>query len=206
MIRSPGAEAGRSIRPLFFVEWSWPAETRTVARFWPRRVIASKLLGEATPLLVARNVESLARILVFPARTPVARSAVARRRRLRAPSGDQRCALLLLRCPESSSGEPLQHGIGVACLQLTQRRDQLLLRVRAEGGGFSFEDDCPVVVPRRHGTNDYGSFDGPAGGSRRLSFSMSVVRFKFSNFAAWRLLPWVRSSERRISDSSTVSM
>jgi hypothetical protein len=74
-------------------------------------------------------------------------------------------------------------------LQLPQRRHELFLRVRAKRGGLAFENDRPVVVPGRHGFADYGSFDGATCGSRRLSFSMSVVRFKWSSLAACRLLP-----------------
>ena len=68
-------------------------------------------------------------------------------------------------------------------LQLPKRRHQLFLLGSAECGWLLVNDDRPVMVPGRH-IDDYGSFAGTAGGSRRFSFSMSVVRFRFSSLAA----------------------
>ena len=61
------------------------------------RAIAPQLRGEAPPLLVARDLEAIARILVLPAGPPVAprRSRAARC----LPSGNRVVAFLLLRCP-----------------------------------------------------------------------------------------------------------
>jgi hypothetical protein len=69
-------------------------------------------------------------------------------------------------------------------LQLPQRGQEFFLCVGAKCGGLSFEDDRPVVVPGGHGFADYGSFGIAACGSSRLSFSMSVVRFRLSSLAA----------------------
>ena len=113
-------------------------------------------------------------------------------------------------------------------LQLPERRLQLLLRMGAEGSRLAFENDCPVRVAGRHlkllfrvvGVVRGRSPCTPccprpvlvvasrcgqccSRGSSRFSFSMSVVRFKFSSFAAWRLLPRVRSSDCLMSDNST---
>lgn len=134
--------------------------------------------------------------------TPIARAVFTRRAALRERVG----ALLVLRFPEASARKPFHHRVGVARLQLAQRGQQFFFGVGAEGGGFAFQNDRPVMVPGRHDASDYGSFADPPFGSRRLSFSMSVVRFRLSSFAACRLLPCVRSSERRMSDSSTASM
>ena len=170
--------------------------------------IPPQILREPAPLLVAWDLESIARILVFAAGTPIMGTPILRRRSRPSPRERVR-TFLILRLPETSAGEPLHDRVGMADLQLPQRRQQLVLEVGAKGGRLAVEDDRPVVVPGRHVTADYGSFViAPCGGcgSRRFSFSMSVVRFKLSSLAAWRLLPCVRSSDRRISDSSTPSI
>ena len=208
------ADAGRTIRTIWTirpgrtVELRWAIGRR--AGRWPvflwHRSIAMQVLRKTPPLLIARHLEAIARILVLTAWTPIARTSIPGRRALRATLREGVGAFLVLRRPQATAREPFHHRIGMAPLQLPQRRHQFFLRVRAERGGLVFENDRPVVVPRWHGFADYGSFGGAPCGSRRLSFSMRVVRFKCSNLAACRLLPWVRSSERRISESSTASM
>lgn len=98
-------------------------------------------------------------------------------------SGERVGALLLLIFPEATASEPFQDGIGMPRLELTQGRYQLVAGVSAERRWLPFQNDRPVMVPRRHAA-DYGSFVGCVCGSRRLSFSISVVRFRFSSFAA----------------------
>jgi hypothetical protein len=166
---------------------------------WPV-AIAPHLLSEPAPLFVARDLKTIARVDVRAARAPVAGSGFPGCAPLHVRLG----TLLVLRFPKASPGEPLHHRVRMPRLQLPKRGRELFRRVRAKGGGLAFEDDRPVMVPGRHAP-DYGSFAAPFGSSR-FSFSMSVVRFRFSSFAACRLFPRVRSSDRRISASSTPSM
>jgi hypothetical protein len=111
--------------------------------------VASQLLGEPPAFLVARYFESIARIGVVAAWAPLAGAPVATRRRGAAP-GERLGAFLVLGFPQASSRKPLHHGVRVTHLQLPERRHQLFLRVRAERRGFPFENDRPVMVPRRH--------------------------------------------------------
>jgi hypothetical protein len=104
--------------------------------------LTSQLLGEASALFVPRHREALARILVLPARAPF------RTAPLDGPM--ERGARLIGRVPEPPTGEPLQHRIGMPRLQLPQRRQELLLIVRAERGRLSLDNDRPVDVARRH--------------------------------------------------------
>ncbi len=174
----------------------------------PFRPIAfpSLVLRKTPPSLVARHLEAIARILVLATRPPVARTPIGWRRTGRSAFRHHIGAFLVLRGPHASAREPLQDRIRMPHLQLPQRRQQFFLGVRAKCGRFAFENDRPVVVPGWHGSADYGSFGSAAGGSRRFSFSISVVRLRLSSFAACRLFPRVRSSDRRISESSTPSM
>jgi hypothetical protein len=153
-------------------------------------------VGEAAPLLVARDVEPLPRIFVPPAGAPV-RTAPFRRSR---PAVRSR-ALLLPRVPQPSAREPFHHRIGMVRLQLLQRGQQFFLLVGAESGGLSFQDDRPVRVTGRHVRpripqfanmvtaltaiviNQCG-FGVSRPGSSRFNFSMSVVRFRLSSLAA----------------------
>lgn len=113
-----------------------------------------------------------------------ARAPIAWPRRARCvPLRERLDAFFFLRLPQASPREPLHHGIGVPVLQLSKRGGELVLRVRAKRGGFTLEDDRPVMVPGRHAP-DYGSFAAPPFGSSRFSFSMSVVRLRFSSLAA----------------------
>src|SRR5262249_8503648 len=137
-VRPRHPEARRSIGPRWFVKLPWPTDTRrTFTLWWLRHAIASKVLREASPLLVPRHLESIAWIFVFATRTPVVRPSLTPRGDLRSSSRQHRRALFFLRFPKSSASKPLQHSVGMASLQLTQRRDQFVLRVGAEGGGLS---------------------------------------------------------------------
>jgi hypothetical protein len=156
----------------------------TIAILLWRGSLAPQILGKASPLLVARNLEAIPRILVLAAGTPIARTPIAGRGTCRTSPGERLCPLLILRLPQSPAREPLHHRIGMSHLQLAQRGQEFFLCVGAKRGGLSFEDDRPVVVPGRHGFADYGSFGIAACGSSRLSFSMSVVRFRLSSLAA----------------------
>ena len=193
-------EATRTIRPRRPIEAAGTIRTRRPFGF-PRPGVAPQLLGESTALFVPGDLETIARVGVLAAGPPVARARLPGCAAL----GDRVGALLLLRFPQTSARKPLHHGVGMARLQLTERGRELLLRVGAKCGGLSLEDDRPVMVPGRHAP-DYGSFADRPFGSSRFSFSINVVRFRLSSFAACRLLPWVRSSERRMSDSSTASI
>ena len=146
--------------------------------------LAPQVLGKASPLLVARDLEAIPRILVLAAGTPIARTPIAGRGTCRPSPGERLGPLLILRLPQSPAREPLHHRIGMSHLQLAQRGQEFFFCVGAKCGGLPFEDDRPVVVPGGHGFADYGSFGIAACGSRRLSFSMSVVRFRLSSFAA----------------------
>jgi hypothetical protein len=110
-----------------------------------RAVFAEEFLAEAAPFLVARDFEAGPGILVRPARTPRRAAAIAWRTALAV-----RRARFFLRLPEASSREPHQHGIWMLGLQLPQRRQQLVRRMRAEGRGLALEDDRPVRVAGRH--------------------------------------------------------
>ena len=154
-------------------------------------------LGEAAAFLVARHLEAVARILVFAARTPVAAARLAATTALLPQPEFRR----FLRRPELSSREPHHRRVRMPRLKLLERRQQFLTLRSTKCGGLSAGDDRPVHVTRRH-----GQAFGAAGGSSRFSFSINVVRLRLSSFAACRLLPCVRSSERRMSESSTVSM
>jgi hypothetical protein len=171
-----------------------------------RRPFAPLILRKAPPSLVARHLEAIARILVLSTWPPLTRTPIGWRGTARSALRHHIGAFFVLRSPQASAREPLHHRIRMPHLQLPQRRQQFLLGVRAKCGRLAFENNRPVVVPGGHGSADYGSFDSAAGGSRRFSFSISVVRLRLSSFAACRLFPRVRSRDRRISESSTPSM
>src|SRR5262249_20985636 len=112
---------------------------------------------------------------------------------LEAVSNERRLRLLF-RVPQLAAREVAELRVGMPRLNLLERRHQLVARGRAEGRWLAAEDDRPVGKARRHYR------------SSRFSFSMSVVRFRFSRRAACTLLPCVRSSDRLMSVSSTPSM
>jgi hypothetical protein len=58
--------------------------------------------------------------------------------------------LFFRRVPQLAAREPLHRRIGMPGLQLLERRQQLFLRVGAEGGWLSLENDRPVDVTWRH--------------------------------------------------------
>src|SRR5205823_5658974 len=111
----------------------------------------------------------------------------------------QRRLCFFVRVPQLATGEVAQLRVWMARLNLLERRRQLVARRRTEGSRLAAEDDRPVGKTRRH-------HDTPGARSRRLSFSISVVRLRFSSRAACTLLPCVRSSERLMIVSSTPSM
>jgi hypothetical protein len=133
--------------------------------------LREQTFSEAPPLLVARNLEARPRIGVRPSRPP-------RRTAVLALLGPRhlRQTLFFFRMPQAAPRPPPQRGIGVACLQLLQRRQQLRLGRGPEGGRRPAEDDRPVAMAWRH--------QWCSRGSSRLSFSISVVRFSFSSLAA----------------------
>ncbi|HET7219760.1 MAG TPA: hypothetical protein VFJ02_17005 [Vicinamibacterales bacterium] len=108
--------------------------------------IAEQLFAKPASAFVARNVEALTRIAVRAARTPVAAALLTLCLARRA-----RPLFVFLRVPQPPAREPSQHGVGVARLQLLQRRQQLFLRMRAESRRLSFQDDRPVGMSWRHG-------------------------------------------------------
>jgi hypothetical protein len=107
-------------------------------------VVSYQPVLEAAALLVARNLEPIARIAVFPARPPVAIAPLFLR-----PACLRH--LFFGRIPQPSAREPLHHDVWMLRLQLLERRLQFFLRVRAESGRLSLEDDRPVSVAWRHG-------------------------------------------------------
>jgi len=117
-----------------------------VAGRLPLHAIAPQIRGEAAPLLVTRNFESVARIAMGPTGTPLGAPSILRRLLFRRRHG----ALFLLRCPEASAGEPHQHDVLMPRLQLLERRHELVACVRTKRGRLAFEDDRPVCVSRRH--------------------------------------------------------
>jgi hypothetical protein len=136
-LKSAGTfRVARASRRCFLVA---PAAARLVA-------IAEQLLAKPASAFVARNVEALARIAVRTAWTPIASAVLPLGVACRA-----RELLLLLRLPETAAREPSQHGVGMARLQLLQRRQQLFLRVRAERGRLPFQNDRPVGMSWGHG-------------------------------------------------------
>jgi hypothetical protein len=113
-----------------------------------RSRLAAHPLGETPALLVARDVEPRAWILVVAAGPPVAPAAF---------------AAMLLRSsrfvwarPQTSAREPHHHRIGMLVLQLLEGRLELLAVLRAKGGRLSFDDDRPVGEAWRH-----NSFESP---------------------------------------------
>ena len=160
-------------------------------------VVATHAFGEAPALHVARYFESVARVLVSAARPP---SGTASFRPVAATLCAQRLGGGLRRFPQLSSRKPLHDRVRLPRLHLLQRRQQLIARRRAKRRRLAADDDRPVGIARGHDQE----FDC-VGGSRRFSFSMSVVRLRLSRRAACRLLPCVRSSDRRMSDSSIAS-
>ena len=104
------------------------------------RSIPKKIFGEAPALLVPRNLESIARILVFATRPPLAPSPVARWRaisRRRTTSRGGVGAFDILRFPQPSAREPLHDRIRMPRLQLPKRRHQLFLLGARKAVGFS---------------------------------------------------------------------
>jgi hypothetical protein len=109
--------------------------------------IAPQFGAEPSAFLVARHLEALARIAVRATGAPpggAALGAVSLARR-------NRVTLLFGRFPQTTAREPQHDGVGMPRLELTQRRHQLIARVRAEGGRLAFENDGPVRVARWHG-------------------------------------------------------
>ena len=176
---------------------SWPPAGARAAN------VPVETFCEPSALLIARHLETVVRVLVLASGPPLGRSFLGG-----APSFQgSRHALFLRRVPQAAAREPLHDGVRMTDLQLAERRQQLLLRVGAKRSGFSLEDDGPVRMAWRHAGQEGGIFGAcDRTGSRRFNFSMRVVRLRFRSFAACRLLPRVRSSERLISDSSTDSM
>jgi hypothetical protein len=70
----------------------------------------------------------------------------------RAPLAE-RLARLLFRLPEPAARKPEQRSVRMPRLQLLQRRQQFLLRVRAEGRRLALENDRPVGMAWRHLTS-----------------------------------------------------
>jgi hypothetical protein len=135
------------------------------------RALAPLLLRETTPLLVARHLETLARIFVltsgaprWPALFPCRALAL------------QRLERLLRRFPQTPARKPHHPRVRMPRLQLAQRRRKLLLCSRAKRCRLILENDRPVGEARRH--------ESYCVGVSRFSFSISVVRLRFRSFAA----------------------
>jgi hypothetical protein len=87
------AEAGRTIRTIWPIRPGRTVELRRAlgggagrrAVFLWRRSIAPQVLRKTPPLLIARHLEPIARILVVAAGTPIARPSIPGRRTLGAP-------------------------------------------------------------------------------------------------------------------------
>ena len=105
-------------------------------------------------------LESIARILVRAAGTPVAPPPLRGRRRTIAPRLTRRgrrmflrleiVALRFARRPQLSPREPLHGDVGVLPLQLHEGRLQLLALARAEGGRLVVDQNRPVRIAGRH--------------------------------------------------------
>jgi hypothetical protein len=128
-----------------------PAGTRrTIPTRLAIHAFAARAVREALSLLIARDLEAVARILVLSARAPLLPAPLARRRGalpllpLRELGG-------LLGRPQLAARKPHHLGVGMLRLQLLQRRQQLLFRRGAKRRGVAVGDDRPVHVTRRHG-------------------------------------------------------
>jgi len=108
--------------------------------------IAPHVGRESAPLLVAWNLESIPRIPMRTAGPPLCPAP----NLLCLPFRCRVLTLVFLRRPEAPARKPHQHSIGMPRLKLLERRHELVAGVRAKGGGFSFDDDRPVRVSRRH--------------------------------------------------------
>ena len=176
-IRLPIRGRGRAVRSILRrTPWSLPlTRWASVLRPWPRRwlrsgagwprwplrlvalvrqrhlaivwcVIPEQSLAKAPAFLVARDFEFRARIFMRSARPPGRPTPLSRR-----PLPHERRTRFFFGLPQASAREPHQHGIGMSRLQLTQRGQELLLRVRAKGCRLALEDDRPVRVAWGHG-------------------------------------------------------
>jgi hypothetical protein len=116
------------------------------------RTAAVQSLGEAPALLVTRNLETLARILVLAARSPRRGPPLA----ARATLGER--PLLVRRLPQLAAGKPLHLDVGVFGGELLEGRLQLLGRVGPERCRFALENDRPVDVARWHVNLASGGF------------------------------------------------
>ena len=91
------------------------------------------------------------------------------------------------RLPESSPGEPHQHGIGMGLTDSRERWQEFVAMGRSEGRREATGENRPIRIARWH--------QWVAQRVSRRIFSTRVVRFRRSNSAArWRLPP-VRSSD-----------
>jgi hypothetical protein len=146
-IALPLALAMRALRAVPFRAFARviPLVRRVVAQPLGTAVVAlaAQPIGESAALLVTRDLESRAWILMRSPRSPSGPAAFS-------PSSRERFARLLRRLPQAAACEPHHHGVGMPRLQLLQRRRQFLLRRSAERRGLPFENDRPVGMARRH--------------------------------------------------------
>jgi hypothetical protein len=100
---------------------------------------------ESRAFLVARHLVLGAGIFVVTAGAPLAIAAG------RFPAAfEERFALGLRRFPEPAPNEPSHRRVGLRALQLFERRQQIFLPGRAEGGRRRAGDDHPEPVMTRH--------------------------------------------------------
>jgi hypothetical protein len=101
------------------------------------------------PAFLRAFLETRARILVFPARTPLAIPFLARPIEILV-----RPLRLFRRVPQLPAREPLQHHVRVLALQLHERRQEVFFFSRAKGRWLLVDQNGPVRKTRGHGAQN----------------------------------------------------